>query len=731
MAKILVMVGIAIAVFMAFSAYSLQKAVQGRAHLTAIKDLYFPVLQNLDANVVRIDKLEEMYIQVVVTGDRDLLAKTAEVGEVADKAFVETARLYPGKEARISTLRADLKHYQKLASAVSQAFLDQSGADIAPMTTGMNDALATLRKDVTGFRQSSYDEFTATLAGSQRDARMGLTMGLALGVMNLGFMAVLVFFIRNNMKMMTTIEVQNATLEQRVAERTAQLTQKTSDINALLQNMKLGVSTVIPGNRIHPEYSNYLRTIFRIDDLAGKDLVESLFGNSSLGVDAKDQISVALSAILGEDAMMFDLNSHLLAQEMQITLENGKRQIVQMDWNPILGVDGNVEKVLLITQDVTHLRELEANAAQQKDELDIIAKILKVSTGKFNDFVASAEAFIAENRRLLQATNRRDPEVIAALFRNMHTIKGNARTYDFTHVTNAAHQAEQTYDQLRKDDSAPWKVDAIERELQSVAEAPARYVHVNEHTLGRKGRAADLFTDRGIFVAKDQLRTLRIMAGALTRESPEKDLMALKDTIDHLGFVSLERIVSGAGDALSSVASELHKPTPRLEISNGAIAFNNQFAETLKSCCMHLFRNSLDHGIEAPAARRFAKKPEQGTIRVIGTETNDHIEIRIEDDGRGLPLHLLLQKGRASGAFSGDQVPSRDEIAGLIFRSGLSTAAEVTQVSGRGVGMDAVRTFLAERGANIKIALEPATGTELGFTPFAFIIHVPASSYGH
>jgi len=111
------------------------------------------------------------------------------------------------------------------------------------------------------------------LAGSEDDARVRMFMGLALGIMNLGFMAVLVYFIRNNMRMMAVIAVQNATLEQRVAERTAQLSQKTSDINAMLQNMKLGVSTVIPGNRIHPEYSNYLTTIFCIDDLADKDIV--------------------------------------------------------------------------------------------------------------------------------------------------------------------------------------------------------------------------------------------------------------------------------------------------------------------------------------------------------------------------------------------------------------------------------------------------------------------------
>src|SRR5581483_8006823 len=89
--------------------------------------------------------------------------------------------------------------------------------------------------------------------GSERDARVCLLMGLALGAMSLGFMAVWVHVIRNNVKTMGVIAAQNANLEKRVVECTAQLTQKTNDIHAMLQNMKLGVSTVIAGNRIHPE----------------------------------------------------------------------------------------------------------------------------------------------------------------------------------------------------------------------------------------------------------------------------------------------------------------------------------------------------------------------------------------------------------------------------------------------------------------------------------------------
>ena len=106
MGKIFLLVGMAIVIFMAFSAYSVQKEIQGSAQLAAIKDLYFPVLQRLDANIVRIDKMEELFIQVVVAGDRDMITKAADLSSQGDKAFAEISQLYPRSEEHTSELQS-------------------------------------------------------------------------------------------------------------------------------------------------------------------------------------------------------------------------------------------------------------------------------------------------------------------------------------------------------------------------------------------------------------------------------------------------------------------------------------------------------------------------------------------------------------------------------------------------------------------------------------------------
>ena len=727
MGKIFALVGIAIIVFMVFTAFSVQTAVKGREKLSAIKDLYFPVLERVDANIVRIDKMEELYIQVVVLGDRDALDTANEQANKAEDAFKEIAHLYPERVQEVTKLQAQLKSYRDLAATVSVGYLKQQ-TGLEGATAQMNQALSDLRASVKAFRQSSYDNFVKTLADSQQAARLGLLLGIALGVMNLCFMGVLVYFIRNNMKMMAVIAVQNATLEQRVAERTAQLSQKTNDINAMLQNMSLGVCTVVPGNELHPEYSNHLRTIFGVDEVAGRNLINCLFDRSDLGVDSKDQISVALGAIIGEAAMMFDLNGHLLPRETVLQGE-GAPKTVQLDWSPIVGEAQTVEKVLLIAQDVTHMRELERASAQQQAELEIISKIIAIAAGKFNDFVDSATKFIAGNRDLLRhAAGARDAEKIALLFRNMHTIKGNARTYDLRLVTDAAHAAEQTYDRLRKDPTAVWDAAQMLAELDAVEAAVARYVEVNENKLGRKGRAADLLTARGVFVGNDEIATLKSLAASLPEASEDRYLSTLRAAIGQLGFIPLRRLVSGCVDSLSSLAKELQKPTPTVQFADGDIGFTGQFAEALKSSLMHVVRNSMDHGIELPEERLRVNKPAAGTISFTCERRDEQLELHVRDDGRGLALHSLFRKGVALGLFHADDKPPRQVVADMVFRSGLSTAGQVSQVSGRGVGMDAARAFLAEQGASVAIVLLDEA-TELNFAPFKFVIRVPAAAF--
>lgn len=725
MRKIIFMVGVAIFAFLAFTAFSVHKSIQNTQQLADIRDLYFPILERVDANIVRLDKMEEHYTQAVMTAERDQIKEANDISVEADTVFEEMVRLYSARAEDIAKLRSDFKQYKELASSTSLAMLERKD-NSDPVA--MNKALTGLKQSLKNFRQSSHSNFVVTLQESQQSSQINLYVGIFIGIMNLSFMGILVFFIRNNMRMTAVIAEQNATLELRVAERTAQLRQKTQDINAMLNNMNIGVCTVVSGNRLHPEYSAYMRTIFGTDDFAGRDVLGTLFAESSLGEDSKAQIDAALGSILGEDSMMFDCNSHLLVKEMQIMGRDGTSKTLKMGWSPINDDNNVVDKVLLTAEDITHLRELELESSHQKDELEIISQIIRISIGNFNDFIASARKFADENRRLIQETQGLDPEVIPTLFRNMHTIKGNARTYEFKRITNAAHAAEEEYDRLRKDAHAQWNPAKMLGELDAVEAAIASYVEINEDVLGRKGRASDLLTSRGVFVSIEEISSLKSIAAELVKQGSSDTVIRLQKTANSLGLIPLERLVSGSLDSISSLAKELHKPTPKVEIVNGDIGFNHAIAQPLKSALMHIVRNSLDHGIEYPEERVLSGKPERGRLRVSCERFGDHVELHVSDDGRGLALHKFYEKGLADGLFSADKPPTPEALAELVFQSGLSTAAEITQISGRGVGMSAVRDFLNEQGATVRIVLKNP-GTEFHFTPFELVIALPPSTY--
>jgi two-component system chemotaxis sensor kinase CheA len=134
-------------------------------------------------------------------------------------------------------------------------------------------------------------------------------------------------------------------------------------------------------------------------------------------------------------------------------------------------------------------------------------------------------------------------------------------------------------------------------------------------------------------------------------------------------------------------------------------------AEELSDPLMHMVRNAIDHGIEDPAAREAAGKPPQARIALAAYHQGGQIVIEVADDGRGLDAHKLLAKGREKGLVDDGARLSESDIYRLILEPGFSTAAQVTDISGRGVGMDVVRTQVEKLRGRIEIRSEPGAGT--------------------
>jgi len=125
-----------------------------------------------------------------------------------------------------------------------------------------------------------------------------------------------------------------------------------------------------------------------------------------------------------------------------------------------------------------------------------------------------------------------------------------------------------------------------------------------------------------------------------------------------------------------------------------------------------MVRNAVDHGVEMPDTRQAAGKPAVGIVRVAVTETPDDVTLTISDDGKGLDIEAIKEKAVNLGLLKPDQQLTRDQIIDTIFTSGVSTAEKVTEVSGRGVGMDVVKRSITSANGKITIETEPGQGTE-------------------
>lgn len=522
----------------------------------------------------------------------------------------------------------------------------------------------------------------------------------------------------------------------KIQESSTQLKQKTADIQAMMQYIPQGILTVQEGHKIHPEFSAYLQTILETEDIAGRDVMDLIFSNSECNAEIQSQVEAAIGASIGEDAMNFEFNEHLLVREVEKRMADGRVKILDLSWSPMTDDRDTVVRIMLCARDVTEIKKLAAEAGAHKRELEIIGQILAINQEKFHEFVDSSSKFLSENKQLINevgkdAAGATDPEVITQLFRNMHTIKGNARTYGLLHLTNMVHEAEQAYDALRKDPEAIWDHDKLQDQLASTFAAIEEYAHINETKLGRKGPGRRGGVDKFLMVQVDHVqKTLDIL-----ERVDWSNIAAVRDAVARvhnglitIGTESIENILSGVVSSLPSLAKELGKEAPLSIIEDHGIVIKNQVADLVRNVFMHLYRNSMDHGIETPAERLARGKPPAGRIQLELFLSEENLQLKLRDDGRGLAVDLISNKALEKGLITEDQQLSPEEMAQFIFKPGFTTATQLTEVSGHGVGMDAVKSFVQLEGGSIELCFLSAGAADsaAGYRPFEMVITLPA-----
>lgn len=189
----------------------------------------------------------------------------------------------------------------------------------------------------------------------------------------------------------------------------------------------------------------------------------------------------------------------------------------------------------------------------------------------------------------------------------------------------------------------------------------------------------------------------------------------LQEGVMAIRMQPVKSVFSRMPRVVRDLSSKLGKKV-NLEMHGETTEVDKTVIEELGDPLTHMIRNSLDHGIESPEERRAAGKPEEGTITLSAEHRSGRILIQVSDDGSGLDRDRVLEKARERGIVGEEQSLTSEEIDQLIFHPGFSTAKEVSEVSGRGVGMDVVRKNIQALGGRTTVESEKGEGTTFTLT---------------
>lgn len=460
-------------------------------------------------------------------------------------------------------------------------------------------------------------------------------------------------------------------LEQLVEERTA-------TIKMILDHVKTGFLLV---DSHHSVLEGYTRSC---EDLLDARQIKSLplSGLLHLNDEEEKHFNLALNQVF-EDEMPESVTLGQIPRNFTL----GDRTI-SLEGSTIRDDKGRITKVLFTLVDVTQLKAAELENQVNRSIVNIMQNM-----NSFRDFVQDSRERLKSCYSAIESGN------LLVLRRDLHTLKGNSAAFGIRQVAELIHSTED------QEDIVPEYLNGIESSLRE-------FLHKHYALLKIK-----FDTENKRFLTIDEQLLDKF----------EQDMSLLKNQEElqqHLKIWLAEMRKDSVETLLGPVNSYVHKLAMQrgidmdFVIEGAELRMNRHVASEIFQNLIHLFRNAVDHGLE-PSYER-GNKPERARLALKLRADAENYWVTVEDDGRGIDPNRVLTKALDLGLLTRQDADklSREEILQLIFRDGLSTAETITDVSGRGVGMKAVKDAIQSVGGDIQIKSTVGVGTQ-------FIMRIP------
>lgn len=486
------------------------------------------------------------------------------------------------------------------------------------------------------------------------------------------------------------IEEVNKDLDRKVVE-------KTSAIRNLFDNAEQGFLSFKGDLKVESEYSFKCREIFG-DDIGGQGLPELISDRDS---DQEEYIYSLLKSIFDpKDEARREVYLSLLPREMAIS-----DKLISLDYKMIdKHVEGSELTCMVILTDITEKKFLEMSLNHEQSILKMCVAIV-ANHMDFVNVVTDYRDFC--DNRIAEIINKEDEveNKYAELFRIVHTFKGTFSYFEMQNITNKLHDFEIKIYNFSKaclglggfeiliSGNKPW--DWLKEDFDILREVLGeRYLKLDKLVVAEESKLKEI--ENGILSSFTGAEALE-----LVKEIRKLRYRSLKDMLGHY---------PGYCTRLSERQEKLLK---EFEIQGSDIAVDTDIYSELSKSMVHIFRNLIDHGIETAEERINNGKAEQGNITCSIEVKGDKIEIIASDDGAGIDIEETREVAVKKGFISPEEAAATYEadILQLIFADGFTTVSEVTELSGRGVGLSAVKAEVVRLKGNIEVKTEKGIGT--------------------
>ena len=466
-------------------------------------------------------------------------------------------------------------------------------------------------------------------------------------------------------------------LKKLVDERTTDLkhaldriTEEKSKTDLLLGEIRTGILTFRGDMLIEAGFSKYLGEIFEWQGgtFVGQDVMRLFFDFADLPRDALSQLFHSLTWMFGSDMMTWFFNENKLPRSGRFTI-GGATKMLAMDWNPILGLDGCIAKIMLCFRDITRETELEraltAQNAQNDRILRVFGELIRVPRTSMKEGFADMFGRL-DHLKGMQRFG--DLDVKKAMIQ-LHTIKGNARMLGFSRVTEVAHDIETA---LQQQQQLMLEPETWSRTVQQLETELSFYQRIFLDAFSAAGAAA---------------------GAAVERPSPK----FLLDVV---------------AEAVAPARTRLYKAGIHLEevsCKDNCPAWPEGSLRMIQSILLHAFNNAADHGYIFPQQNLPNLTLAAAKFDVSASLRGSLVELNIVDHGFGINFDKLRQLATGRGA--GEEALTDEKLCEWLVRGGISSADEVSYSSGRGVGVGAIAAIARELNGSANICANHPRGT--------------------